>query len=496
MVSSAKSKWLVALCLFSMDPVLAIDAGAPQLLSHSASDSSAQTSGICFTPVLSPTGRFVLFTCQSSDIVAGEPGIGDLVRNDSSGNVNSGVGLDVNGHWGYCPDAELGTCGSIGIASDEAGQQIVFNSGAPLTPDAIPLIPGAGTPYVFLRDETIETTRLLTPPPAGQLLPAYLVGTDALFGSDEVLFTSVFNLLEETDENGSATDLYSRNWSSDEIELISVAPNGSQGDADTSFGIFSRDGRYVVFISSAGNLTNDNPQHFSNIFLRDRIDGITVRLTFPDGGGEFSSSPIFAKALRITDDNQYLLFGASGASFIPGDDPSLQNLYLLNLQNGAVEQLPRTTDGLPPNASVYNGDVSSDGRRLVFVSSATNLSNDTAPGVFLQDMSTNQLIRVSEPLGALARPAGSSPPRVRISSDGSTLAFEWPLFDALFPTVLANQQIYRVAIVGPGFQGALPVPSLSKVIGAITTLVMMLMAIFRLNGVRAAPRRYRACQSM
>ena len=109
--------------------VALMEASAPVLVSHAAADSTTPTSGICFSPVLSRTGRFVLFSCQSSDVVDGEPGIGNLIQNDSLGDLNSGVGLNSNGQWGYCQGAELGTCGAVGIVVDEGGQQAVFNSG-------------------------------------------------------------------------------------------------------------------------------------------------------------------------------------------------------------------------------------------------------------------------------------------------------------------------------------------------------------------------------
>jgi len=456
---------------------------APSLVSHAASAPGLPTSGICFTPLLSPTGQFVLFSCQATDVIGGEPGIGDLIQNDAVTNVNTGAGLDTDGQWGYCQGAELGTCGAAGIAVDAIGRQVVFNSGAPLTPDAVQLIPNAGTPYVFLRNEAAATTTLLTPPPQNESSPAYMEGKDASLERSEVLFSSVFNLSGDADGNGLASDLYVRNWISDSVELISVAPDGAQGDADTGFGVFSPDGRYVAFLSFAANLTNDNPQHFPNLFLRDRYLSTTRRLTFPGSGGDFPIPPFFSGQLRITADNHYLLFGASGVSFTTGDDPSLLNLYLLDLISGAVEQLPRTVDRLRPDASV-SGDISDDATRLVFVSAATNVTADSVPGVFVQDLSSNEVVGATASLGPLARPPGTSLPRARISSDGSALAFEWPTFNAMFPTLLENQQIYRVAIRSATTSDAEAIPAMSRLAGIACALLILGLASNALRGSR------------
>ena len=315
------------------------------------------------------------------------------------------------------------------------------------------------------------------PPPQNESSPAYMQGGDASIERSEVLFPSVFNLLGSVDSNGLVSDLYVRNWFTGSIELVSAAPDGSQSDAYNVPGVFSRDGRYVAFLSSAGNLTGDNPQHLPNLFLRDRYLGTTRRLTFPSGGGEFASPPLFLGILRITADAHCLMFGASGVSFTSGDDPALQNPYLLNLTSGTVEQLPRTIDGRPPDASISSGDISDDGRRLVFVTAATNIASDNAAGVFIQDLGSGQAIRVSRPLGVLTRPPGTSPPKVRISLDGSTLAFEWPAFNATFPTLLDEQQIYRVAIWNSALQLASEVPALSVRSATICMLLIVAMAL-------------------
>ena len=74
------------------------------------------------------------------------------------------------------------------------------------------------------------------------------------------------------------------------------------------------------------------------------------------------------------------------------------------------------------------------------MSAATNVASYGEVGVFLQDLASGETVSVSTTLGPLARPAGSSPPVAEISSDGSTLAFEWPsFFDRVLATAPASK---------------------------------------------------------
>ncbi len=265
------------------------------------------------------------------------------------------------------------------------------------------------------------------------------------FGRTELLFQSDINEQGYADANGSFSDLYVKHWVSGEVELISADPTGAQSDGYMSMASFSSDGRFVVFSSSASNLTDDNPAHFYNLFLRDRTLGTTRRLTFPPGGGEFASSPYFTSRPVITSDNRQVVFSAAGVPFTEEDVPPYGGIYEIELASGAIRSIPRTTSGELPNAPVGRPALSADGRFLAFLSSATNLTAEPGPvpAVFVQDRRTGETISVSAPLGT---PPDPFAPAIAISADGSTVAFEWPQWNATWPTLLDSQQVYTVRL--------------------------------------------------
>jgi hypothetical protein len=69
-------------------------------------------------------------------------------------------------------------------------------------------------------------------------------------------------------------------------DLIPGVSSGAQG-TDESRGFAnnqSADGRYVVFASAAANLVPDDTNGVSDVFVRDRQAGVTVRLSVSSAG--------------------------------------------------------------------------------------------------------------------------------------------------------------------------------------------------------------------
>src|SRR5690606_25552438 len=100
-------------------------------------------------------------------------------------------------------------------------------------------------------------------------------------------------------------------------------------------------------------------------------------------------------------------------------------------------------DNQPLNASAFGVSFSDDGRYMAFETSATNVSEDPGPlpGVFVRDRLTGETVNVS---AALGMPPHTLPGHVTLSADGSTVAFSWPQWNATYPTLLDNQQVYKV----------------------------------------------------
>ncbi|HUD40578.1 MAG TPA: hypothetical protein VMR06_01115 [Dokdonella sp.] len=461
--------------------VAAIEVGPPVLVSHTPD--GQPTGGICYGPRLSPTGRFTGFSCMAFDVIYGEPGVGDALLHDGETGVITGLSYTDQGEWGYCDGAELGTCSSGSIAVSDDGSLAVLNSSAPLMENSPQPTPDHGFPGVYMRDVVNQTTTWLMPP-----LPPHPPNDspralDASMERTEALINTERNYTGNPDTNGPTPDVFVVNWETREVELISAKPNGQQGEGAGSTGALSPDGRYVVFGTTASDLTDDNPQGLRNLFLRDRVLRTTRRLTYPWNGGEFTSQPDIQPNVHITSDNRYVFFASSGQEFTPDSDPNVPlAVYEIDLQTGQTRLISRGVNDEPLNASAFGASFSHDGRYMAFETTATNVSEDPGllPAVFVRDRLTGETVNVS---AALGDPPHTLPGHVTLSADGSNVAFSWPQWNVTYPTLLDNQQIYTVRLRGdpPPLEAiALPVVSRSALV-----LLALLLSMAALLGAKA-----------
>ena len=93
-----------------------------------------------------------------------------------------------------------------------------------------------------------------------------------------VVFMSSARLVDA--DRNQFRDVYVQDLTTGEDTIESVGPGGSPGNGESLSPDISRDGRFVVFQSAAGNLT-DSPflPGTLRVFLRDRKSGVTRLLT-------------------------------------------------------------------------------------------------------------------------------------------------------------------------------------------------------------------------
>ena len=120
-----------------------------------------------------------------------------------------------------------------------------------------------------------------------------------------VLFNSSASNLVAGDTNGNA-DVFVRNVVSGRTHRVDLGPNRRQANASAVGTAISANGRYVVFTSTASNLTRrPDTNHVSDVFLRDRKTGRTRRVSIPNGGGQFATASLGGV---VSDDGRWVAF--------------------------------------------------------------------------------------------------------------------------------------------------------------------------------------------
>lgn len=248
------------------------------------------------------------------------------------------------------------------------------------------------------------------------------ISTDGRF----VAFASLASNLVPGDTN-DVSDVFVHDRRTGITERVSVDSRGRQGDGHSGFvGVsgnpaISADGRFVAFPSEATNLVRGDTNNTSDVFVHDRLTGTTERVSVTSAGGEsdgFSDSP------AISADGRFVAFTSAAMNLAPNDTNFFTDVFVRDRLAGMTERVSVSSAGATGNSDSSSPDISADGRFVVFTSAADNLVPGTQFffQVFLHDRSTATTERISEDAAGNEGDGNSVSPVV--SADGRFVAFE------------------------------------------------------------------------
>jgi hypothetical protein len=416
---------------------------------------------------VAPDGTvYVAFSSDASNLVAGDTNntFDVFVMNLSTGDVALAS---------TASDGTQGNDGSSGPSLAVAHDGTVYVG---FTSYASNLVAGDtnNTSDVFVKNRaTGDLTRVSTASDGTQgnyysYGPSLAVGSD---GTVSVGFTSGAGNLVAGDTNGQddvfvkdlttfATSLVSRR----DPDLPSLLASGGTGPFS-----LSADGRYLAFQSGAPNLLPGDTNNASDVFVRDTMLGTTTRVsTASDGtqGNYYSYSPSVAVA---PDGTVYVAFTSDASNLMAGDTNNTSDVFVKNLTTGDVARVSTASDGTQGNYYSFSPSVAvaPDGTVYVaFTSDASNLvagdTNNTSD-VFVKNLTTGDLARVSTARDGTQGDYYSYSPSVAVASDGTVyVAFYSPSNlvagdtnnnPDVFVKNLATGDLARVSTARDGTQG-------------------------------------------
>ena len=227
----------------------------------SVDSSGSQEDSDASYPWVTPDGRYVAFSSDASNLVAGDTnGTPDVfVRDRQLGttervSVGSG-GSQANG-FSYAPS----------ISAD--GRFVAFYSDAP------DLVPGDtnGWGDIFLRDRQLGTTTRISVSSAGVQGNGNCAFPSISADGRYVAFNSYSTNLVAGDTNGQG-DAFLRDVLLGTTERVSVGATGQQGNNLCFSCSISADGRRVAFQSDASNLVDGDTNAVRDVFVRDLAGG-------------------------------------------------------------------------------------------------------------------------------------------------------------------------------------------------------------------------------
>ncbi|MHB0998265.1 MAG: hypothetical protein ACYC27_03385 [Armatimonadota bacterium] len=236
-----------------------------------------------------------------------------------------------------------------------------------------------------------------------------------------IAFSSyAYNLVPE--DTNIFSDILVRDRVAGTTERISVSSTGEQTNDESCHPSISADGRYVAFESCASNLVPGDTNGVSDIFVRDRVSGVTERVSISPAG-EQANGHNYNPAINA--DGKYVFFDSQASNLVPGDTNSASDIFVRDRMEGTTERVSISSAGEQGDKSSYAPSISSDGRYAAFVSEASNFVAGDAyvrKDIFVRDRLTGITERVNvSSSGELANHQNSSHPS--ISADGRYVAF-------------------------------------------------------------------------
>jgi Tol biopolymer transport system component len=301
-------------------------------------------------PAISADGRRVAFESDTADLAPGDAnGARDVLVADGGGPPRL-VSVTRGGTAGN------GRSRSPSLSAD--GLLLAFES------RATDLVSGAP-------EEGIYVARLGTDVPAISLAVADAY-RPALSADGSTLVFESSRPLSPADRNRTV-DVYALELTSGVVALVSARRDGRAGSDRSLAGVPSGDGRYVAFMSAAGDLVGGDSDRLRDVFRRDMRTRRTV-LVSRDRCGGFANG--YSRYPSISESGRFVAFDSHAGDVIGRATRGEGEVYLRDVARGRTRIASTRRDGRPSSRTAFSPALSADGRVVAFPS----FGSDLVPG--------------------------------------------------------------------------------------------------------------------
>ncbi len=347
----------------------------------SVATNGTQANADCLNPSISADARFVSFVSSANTLVANDTNsridvfVHDRQTGATTRSSESGSGVEGNGD---CDWPQVSGSGRFVAFMSAATNLVAADLNAVID--------------VFVRDRDTDGDGLFDEPGS---VSTSLASVDSLGNSSDgnsgnsalsitgdgrfVTFGSDATNLVPNDTNG-VSDIFVRDRLNAVTTRVSVATSGAEGvDGGSVEPAISADGHFVAFTSSARNLVPNDMNLQSDIFLHDRETGATTRISVPTGGGE---TPRESKFPQISATGRIVSFKNLG-NLVPEDSNGVKDVYVYDrLGVGLIALLPaRGSEAGNELVKIYGCGFTSPADTTVFMNGVLATMVDVTPGL-------------------------------------------------------------------------------------------------------------------
>ena len=266
-------------------------------------------------PSLSADGRYVVFSSYAANLVAGDTNTSsDIFVYDRASMTTERVSVASNG-----TQANSGSNQPL-ISAD--GSFVVFRSAA------TNLVTGDtnNCADIFVRDRQTGATERVNVSTAGAQASTYSLNGEVSMSADGryvAFWSDATNLMPKY--NNNYWNVYVRDRQARITEIISVATDGTYGNKVSNYPTLSSDGRYCVFYSEATNLAPGDTNGVADIYLRDRVNHTTERISVAKGGQEPNDDCFYP---CVSADGNIAAFESYASNLVPNDTNNKYDIFI------------------------------------------------------------------------------------------------------------------------------------------------------------------------
>jgi Tol biopolymer transport system component len=326
----------------------------------SVNSAGGQANGVSGVAAVSASGRYVAFTSEATNLVGNDTnGVQDIFIRDRKMGITRRVSVNSN---------ELeGNGASFDPAVSADGRFVAFTS------TSFNLVAGDtnGAQDVFIRDRKVGITRRVSVNSGGTQGNADShVPSISGDGSSVAFMSSATNLVPG--DTNAISDTFVRDRATGRTRRVSVSSSEVQGDGFSGDPKISTDGKVVAYDSLATNLVNGDTNATWDVFVRILATGLTRRVSLSSAEGQgdaYSADP------SISANGRYVAFYSDAANLVGLDTNGFGDVFVRDRLDRKTRRVSLTAGGSELNDLAYDGSISADGRFVCFNSRATNLVN-------------------------------------------------------------------------------------------------------------------------
>jgi hypothetical protein len=209
----------------------------------------------------------------------------------------------------------------------------LFDAAPCLTPDGRYVFhmgnTARGQGLIMRYDRATRTFRYAGPTPSGPRLSCTADGTQVVFYRAGALLPSDTNRRKDVYLGTIRATSY-------RLQILSLAPDGSQGNQDSTLPSISPDGHFVTFLSQASNLIGNDTNGEQDVFARNLRTGITWRVdrgingAQPDAPQRAAVSP--PQIITTPAGNPETAYNVSAGNLVPGDTNGGDDVFVTSHQ--------------------------------------------------------------------------------------------------------------------------------------------------------------------